>query len=43
VDLNEFAERAASTDHAEDADRGLQIALHGFAGEAGSAISEAKK
>lgn len=43
MDLNEFAERAALTDLATDPDRGLQIVLHGLAGEAGSVVSEAKK
>jgi NTP pyrophosphatase (non-canonical NTP hydrolase) len=43
VDFSEFAKRAASTDLTEDADRGLQIVLHGLAGEAGSVVSEAKK
>jgi NTP pyrophosphatase (non-canonical NTP hydrolase) len=43
VDLDEFAERAATTDLTEDPDRGLQIVLHGLAGEAGSVVSEAKK
>lgn len=43
MDLNEFAQRAASTDRAKDPDRGLQIVLHGLAGEAGSVVSEAKK
>ena len=43
MDLNEFATRAGSTDRTEDPDRGLQIALHGLAGEAGSVVSEAKK
>jgi NTP pyrophosphatase (non-canonical NTP hydrolase) len=43
VDLNEFAQRAASTDQTKDPDRGLQIVLHGLAGEAGSVVSEAKK
>lgn len=43
VDLGEFAQRAATTDRTEDPERGLQIALHGLAGEAGSVVSEAKK
>lgn len=43
MDLNEFAERAATTDLTADPDRGLQIVLHGLAGEAGSVVSEAKK
>lgn len=43
MDLNEFAERAALTDLTTDPDRGLQIVLHGLAGEAGSVVSEAKK
>lgn len=43
MDLDEFAKRAASTDRTEDPDRGLQIVLHGLAGEAGSVVSEAKK
>ncbi len=43
VDLNDFAERAAATDLTPDQDRGLQIVLHGLAGEAGSVVSEAKK
>lgn len=43
MDLNEFAERAATTDLTSDRDRGLQIVLHGLAGEAGSVVSEAKK
>ncbi len=43
MDLNDFAQRAASTDRTNDPDRGLQIVLHGLAGEAGSVVSEAKK
>lgn len=43
MNLEEFADRAAETDITEDPDRGLQIALHGLAGEAGSVVSEAKK
>jgi NTP pyrophosphatase (non-canonical NTP hydrolase) len=43
VDLDEFAQRAGATDHTQDPDRGLQIVLHGLAGEAGSVVSEAKK
>lgn len=43
MDLEEFAERAATTDRTKDPDRGLQIVLHGLAGEAGSVVSEAKK
>lgn len=43
MELDEFAERAATTDLTQDPDRGLQIVLHGLAGEAGSVVSEAKK
>lgn len=43
MELGEFAERAGLTDRTEDPDRGLQIVLHGLAGEAGSVVSEAKK
>lgn len=43
MDLSEFAKRAASTDRTSDPERGLQIVLHGLAGEAGSVVSEAKK
>lgn len=43
MDLDEYAARAASTDYTKDPDRGLQIVLHGLAGEAGSVVSEAKK
>lgn len=43
MELSEFARRAAETDRTQDAARGLQIALHGIAGEAGSVVSEAKK
>lgn len=43
VNLGELADRAALTDRTKDPDRGLQIVLHGLAGEAGSVVSEAKK
>ncbi len=43
MELSDFAARAATTDQTTDADRGLQIVLHGLAGEAGSVVSEAKK
>jgi NTP pyrophosphatase (non-canonical NTP hydrolase) len=43
MEFHEYAKQAASTDRTEDPDRGLQIALHGLAGEAGSVVSEAKK
>lgn len=43
MELREFAARASETDRTTDPDRGLQIVLHGIAGEAGSVVSEAKK
>lgn len=43
MELREFATRASETDRTADSDRGLQIVLHGLAGEAGSVVSEAKK
>jgi NTP pyrophosphatase (non-canonical NTP hydrolase) len=43
MEMNEFAARAGETDRTADPDRGLQIVLHGIAGEAGSVVSEAKK
>lgn len=43
MELHEFAARAGETDRTIDPDRGLQIVLHGLAGEAGSVVSEAKK
>jgi NTP pyrophosphatase (non-canonical NTP hydrolase) len=43
MDLGEFANKASETDETKDPDRGLQIVLHGLAGEAGSVVSEAKK
>lgn len=43
MELDEFAERTATTDLTDDLDRGLQIILHGLAGEPGSVVSGAKK
>ena len=43
MEMNEFAARASETDYTADPDCGLQIVLHGIAGEAGSVVSEAKK
>lgn len=43
MNLDDFAQQAMGTDRTEDQDAGLQIALHGIAGEAGSVVSEAKK
>lgn len=43
MELDEFARRAAITDRVADPGRGLQVALHGLAGESGSVVSEAKK
>jgi len=43
MELGEFAQRASETDRTEDPAKGLQIALHGLAGESGSVVSEAKK
>jgi NTP pyrophosphatase (non-canonical NTP hydrolase) len=43
MDMADFARRAADTDGSVDPMVGLQIALYGVAGEAGSVVSEAKK
>ncbi len=43
MQLSEFAQLSSKTDHEKDDQRGLQIALHGLAGEAGSVVSVAKK
>jgi NTP pyrophosphatase (non-canonical NTP hydrolase) len=43
MELDEFARRAAETDHVADPALRLQVALHGLAGESGSVVSEAKK
>lgn len=43
MELDDFARLAKETDRTENPERGLQIALYGIAGEAGSVVSEAKK
>jgi NTP pyrophosphatase (non-canonical NTP hydrolase) len=43
MELDDFARLARETDRTTDQEAGLQIALHGIAGEAGSVVSEAKK
>lgn len=43
MEFREYARQAQLTDRTDDPDKGLQIALHGLAGEAGSVVSEAKK
>ncbi len=43
IELSEFARRAKQTNRPTDPATGLQIALYGVAGEAGSVVSEAKK
>jgi NTP pyrophosphatase (non-canonical NTP hydrolase) len=43
VHLSEYAQLSSKTDIARNTERGLQIALHGLAGEAGSVVTAAKK
>lgn len=43
VEFAEFVRRSAATDRESDPAIGLQIALYGVAGEAGSVVTEAKK
>lgn len=43
MEINEFVELTAETDHFTDQDKAITIGLFGIAGEAGSIVSEAKK